>query len=169
MPKAQVTQSPSHPKHKSPNAQVTQGGSSTSCPQVKNMYGSPMAKNIEGPALAKNISGFPMTKSLSCPRYTKSKSPKVYKVQLSQSAQSKSPSKSKLPKAQVSQSLTHPRCSKSKLLKVQITQSPSCLKPPSKPVKNSYGPPIPKGIYGPIMAQNIYFQPLNISINKINL
>ena len=135
--------------------------------------------------------------SSSHPRYTKSKSPKVYKVQVSQSAKSTSLSKSKSPKAQVSQSPSYPRCpksklpkvskvqvtqgvqspscqncSKSKLPKVQITQSPSWLKsklPQSKPVKNSYGTPILKGIHGPIMVQNIYFQPLNLSIYTINL
>ena len=127
----------------------------------------------------------------------KSKLPKVYKVQVTQGIQSpsfpkcqkhkslkvqvtQSPSfpKSKLPKVskvQVTQGVQSPscqNCSKSKLPKVQITQSPSCLKsklPQSKPVKNSYGTPIPKGIYGPIMVQNIYFQPLNLSINTINL
>ena len=73
-------------------------------------------------------------KSLSCPSYTKSKSPKLYKVQVSQSAQSTSPSKSKSPKAQVSQSPSYPRCPKSKSPKVfkvqvaKIAQSPSCPK-----------------------------------------
>ena len=59
-PKAQVTQSSSHPKLKLPKVQVAQIAKSLSCPHIKN--GSPMAENIYGPAIAKIVSSPPMTK-----------------------------------------------------------------------------------------------------------
>ena len=58
--KAQVTQSWSHPKLKSPKVQVAQIAKSANCKQVKKT--SPMAKNIYGPAIAKNISSPPVMK-----------------------------------------------------------------------------------------------------------
>ena len=54
--KAQVTQSPSHPKLKLPKVQIAQIAKSPRGPQVKKTYCSPMAKNIHGPAKATFIS-----------------------------------------------------------------------------------------------------------------
>ena len=69
---AQVTQSSSHPKLKSPKVQVAQIAKSVSFKQVNKT--SPMAKNIYGPPIAKNISSPPMTKqNPSCPNFPKSK------------------------------------------------------------------------------------------------
>ena len=47
--KAQVTQSPSHPKLKLPKVQVAQIAKSPSCPHVEKTYCSPMAKIMAHP------------------------------------------------------------------------------------------------------------------------
>ena len=53
--KAQVTQSPSHPKLKLPNVQVAQ--------IAKNINGPLMAKNIHDPPMAQTIYGPPMARN----------------------------------------------------------------------------------------------------------
>ena len=156
MSKAQVTQSTSHPKLKSPKAQVTQ---CTSHPRSK-FHKLPLSKEYVWfshgqeywrPCNSQKYFWLSHDKKiLSCPRYTKSKSPKVYKVQVSQSAKSTSLSRSKSPKAQVSQSPSYPRCPKSKSPKVfkvqvaKIAQSPSCPKSKLPKAQVAWSPSCPK-------------------------